>query len=503
MCKIVRRIRDNVHGSIGINKIENLIIEHPAFQRLRHIHQTGLLFYAFPGATHTRFEHSLGTMHLAKTAWQKLSSNQQQLTKKMSCHPNFQEQETPSREIGYNFTVPTIQQCQKVLNSSKLKQILSIAALLHDIGHPPFSHSGEYFLPSRLKFMCFMRKTSYPSYIKKYFEKFYERESQRINHETYSLLVIYHVLSDVRLTDSTIPLTRDVLSVLFPQIKPTEESMPFMRQGQSLCHEILSGDFDVDRMDYLLRDSYNCGVVYGIFDAERILDSLAVYSDPISQNIHLAIRLSGLAAFEDYLRSRHSMYWQLYFHKTAAATDAMIKHLADKLGSWSIPCKVEDYILWDEQKFLEELSREIQHHKEHQRLSELMRGLFQTRRLWKRFYEIIEKKSENSIKKFEYAKNLLEQNSLPYATIISSRQLVEKTKSLGNIDTHYLKLIKSDTDFFPRVYPIESYSELIKQGSSDIAIRRIYTDTENNIHKKTLENLRSHLTNNHSSLIRR
>ena len=101
-------------------------------------------------------------------------------------------------------------------------------------------------------------------------------------------------------------------------------------------------------MDYLLRDSKECESFYGVFDAERILDSLCCYFDPERSGLHAAIHLSGLAAFEDYLRARQSMYLQLYFHKTAVGAEAMMQHLSKKLGSWSLPANVEEYARCDE-----------------------------------------------------------------------------------------------------------------------------------------------------------
>src|SRR5690606_17629086 len=107
-------------------------------------------------------------------------------------------------------------------------------------------------------------------------------------------------------------------------ILPEPDSELVTRHAYELCHELISGELDLDRMDYLLRDSRECGVVYGIFDAGRILDSLCVYFDPRDEKLHVAISLSGLAAFEDYLRARHSMYLQLYFHKSSVAAEAMM-----------------------------------------------------------------------------------------------------------------------------------------------------------------------------------
>ena len=126
----------------------------------------------------------------------------------------------------------------------------------------------------------------------------------------------------------------------------TDPDSPLTKhKSLGLCHELVSGEVDVDRMDYLLRDSKECGVVYGIFDVDRILDSFAVYYHPHKDAFHLAIRFSGLAAFEDYLRSRHSMYLQAYLHKSSVAIEAMLEFIRKQLKEQHLPVKIEEYLL--------------------------------------------------------------------------------------------------------------------------------------------------------------
>ena len=131
-------------------------------------------------------------------------------------------------------------------------------------------------------------------------------------------------------------------------------------------------------MDYLIRDSRECGVVYGVFDVHRILDSLCLYHDAHDNRLHVAINYSGLPAFEDYLRARYSMYLQLYFHKSSVAAEAMIVELRKSLGNFKLPANIENYAALDEYKIHEVMlneAREIED-KEKERVALLLLIIF-------------------------------------------------------------------------------------------------------------------------------
>ncbi|SME96847.1 HD domain-containing protein [Pseudobacteriovorax antillogorgiicola] len=491
--EIVRRIRGNVHGSIDISELEDAVIAHPYFQRLRRIKQLAFLNYVFPGATHTRFEHSLGVMHLAGVAWSKLLANQERLYNTLIRYGEFEEME--KRSTGKDGVIhgrisPTFSLMGKIFQSDYILQALRLAALLHDVGHPPFSHSGERFLPSWTKL-----KEDNPDlspYIKAYVErKIQEFEirgidpsQQSVRHEIYSILMIDKILSHVYLKNPALNIKvdpQDVISLINPGIPPREGSKLKEYQAYDLCRELISGELDIDRMDYLLRDSRECGVVYGVFDVDRILDSLCLYHDDEDQKLHVAINLSGLAAFEDYLRARHSMYLQLYFHKSSVSAEAMMQHLANRLNYWRLPAGVERYSRIDEYNIGETLMSAA---KEHLSESELVLfkkkvdDLLYTRKLWKRVFELSGPRTTISEEHISFAAKLLADKKIPFETIFSGSSLTRFSPRRANQkSSNYLRLIKKDEKQFPRVVPIEDYSDVIT-SNRDIVIHRIYVESE-------------------------
>ncbi len=204
----MKTIRDPIHGQIRLDDTIVKIIDTPQFQRLRRIKQLGFANLVYPGANHTRFEHSLGVMHIASLL-------------------------TDDVEV-------------------------TIAALLHDIGHTPFSHGSERVAKKYLK---------------------YEHE--------------------------------DVKKVIVGELKDVlvEEGLSLSRIARYIkSNPIVSGEIDADRMDYLVRDSHYTGVAYGVFDVERLIDK--IYFD----GKRLIIKSGGLKAAESLLISRYMMYPTVYFH---------------------------------------------------------------------------------------------------------------------------------------------------------------------------------------------
>ena len=226
-------IRDSVYGDIRLNEIEVEVMDNPQFQRLRRIKQLGLISLIYPGANHTRFEHSIGTMHIASKLADKLDLNQ------------------------------------------KDKELVRISALLHDIGHGPFSHVSEGVL-------------SFP-------------------HEELTKYVIENTA------------IRDIIEKKFDIDKIIE-----IINGEGKFGPIVSGELDADRMDYLLRDSHYTGVAYGIIDYERIISNLNL-------NKHLSLDIKGVQAAEGALVSRYFMYPSVYQHHTTRIVNSMFRRGLKKL----------------------------------------------------------------------------------------------------------------------------------------------------------------------------
>ena len=267
-----------VHGSIPVSLQEKAIIDSRFFQRLRFISQLGFSSLVFPGAVHTRFSHSLGAMHLAGKIFNQLIKNS-----------------------------PLIQDIYSRKDLEYFREIIRIAALLHDVGHPPFSHVAETILPQRKEFLRF----SVPGWIIDYQDK-----ENQARHEDYSLALIwyfsvqYHdVLSEQEAKDVIAILSgKEEVGVSFKQFKVS----PF-----PLLRALINGELDADRMDYLIRDSYYAGVTYGTFDLERIIQTVLIKIDEKEKYLQLALDEKGIPSYEDFLLSRKHMFYQVYHHKTS------------------------------------------------------------------------------------------------------------------------------------------------------------------------------------------
>ncbi len=228
-------IKDPIYGFIKTDLIK--LIDHPLFQRLRYIKQNGMCYLIYPGAQHTRFEHSLGCLYLTK----------------------------------------------EVLNRIKLdkdtKNKIRMCALLHDLGHGPFSHTSEFAL--------------------------------KIDHEKQTKEKLKYILEDSTYSHNEIK-----------------------KAFKSKLYELISGDFGTDRMDYLLRDSYYTGVSYGLIDWQLIIKEIKYINNKVCFNKKIE------SSLDNFLLARHFMFKNVYFHKTNIKAELMLEESLKELTKYFKPKEI-------------------------------------------------------------------------------------------------------------------------------------------------------------------
>jgi len=242
----VKSIRDSVHGDLQVEEFEVLLSDTPEIQRLRRIKQLGFTYLVYPGANHSRFEHSIGTMYLAGL-----------LADNLNLEPD-------------------------------VRTLLRVCALLHDAGHGPFSHVSERVLDTS-----------------------HEKLTSRLIKES--------ALGDILSEKYNI---REVIKII---------------GGEGPLGQVISGELDVDRMDYLLRDSYYTGVAYGIIDVERLINNMHLEEE------HLTLKRKGVQAAEAMLLARYFMYPSVYQHHTTRIVNAMFRRCLRRLLETEIISSHEIY----------------------------------------------------------------------------------------------------------------------------------------------------------------
>ena len=275
-------IHDSVHGGIRLEGVSLALLEVPELQRLHSIHQLGLANLVYPGANHTRFEHSLGTFAVAKRI------------------------------------------CSSLQMDAEEARVVECAALLHDVGHLPYSHTLEFVLHDQFG----------------------------IDHAEISRRLIRGegtVLSDADkriLGDySTIPETlekhgvdpKEVARLLEGVVGPSTTQKTLARhRNQAHFNEkrylsqLVVGPVDVDQLDYLKRDAHYTGVAYGVIDLDRLVETMQVF------NGDLVIGRGGLSAIEGMLVARALMFSAVYFHKTVRIAELMLAKAVEKIGKREI-----------------------------------------------------------------------------------------------------------------------------------------------------------------------
>lgn len=486
--EFIGKIRDSLHNTIPFTEPEKVVIDRPEFQRLRRLSQTGFVHYIFPGATHSRFEHSLGAMHVASLLYTSMLSNQRYLLNSLENKFSSISDEMKKDFIDFENKFGSLRQTQSALaaleKSVYLIQCLRFAALLHDCGHGPFSHSSEKFmvtwkdLEQKLEMLDipFWLKEFLKLKIKKMESTDYFHKEKKISHEIFTLFVVARIFQYEKDPFLSPQMGQDICSLIDLSVLPHPEGELHTTGLQTLLHEMISGEIDADRMDYLLRDSMKCGVVYGYFDLERILDSVGFYLNPQTNDYHMAMRKSGISAFEDYLRARHSMYQQVYFHKTATACEAMLECIKKQLLEYHLPIDLNEYLKIDDTTFFHHLKEKTSNQNSNYVLRVLM-DLIYDRKIWKKVYEETTHQNDNqelNLILLSIVRDLKEAG-IPCEMIESSANLtcfspIEKDKESKN----KFKIILKDIHSLRHLEPVEKHSHLANQMDKIVSIRRIF-----------------------------
>lgn len=329
-------IKDPIHGAIELSEGEVEILDSLEFQRLRAIKQLGFAEYSFPGATHNRYIHSVGVMHLAGRAFDSIFRNTE-------------------------FSSPDAR--------ARLRQVTRLGALLHDIGHGPLSHTTEEVMPS-------VEKLDVTAYRHRRLKVDGQR---RATHEDYTIKFV---------TDS--PLA-DLIRLNFPDIQPLHVAclidnellsgddffIDRDRDFRPVLSQVVSSEMDVDRMDYLERDAYFCGTNYGRVELGWLIGNLACHEK--DGKVYLALNRRALYTFDDFLISRHHMYLMVYFHhKSIIYEEMLMKYLTSPDCSYHLPPSIDAYLKCTDYSLYEHLgsvqniwARKIAMRRPHRMLIEL------------------------------------------------------------------------------------------------------------------------------------
>ncbi len=421
-------IADVLYGRIKLNDIEECIISHQYFQRLRRTKHLGFLNLIFPSANHTRFEHSLGVMHLAQDFLEAILNNTDLIANRYDTEDAF-----PELKKRCKYAKGHLKKLNNKKARAKLICVVRLCALLHDIGHGPFSHAFEYATPTWKQ----IKKDNISSL--KQLQPPEAKDDARIKHEQYSVAIVDHLLKDPLIYNCLNKQLRnkEMFYNFYKYVISSGEFSDFdlarlcevekLPEGTAaILKSILSGIIDVDRMDFLYRDSHHAGVKYGIFDIERLKSSLVIWSETTNR-IRLAIRSGGLSSLEHYLFCLYQMYLQIYLHKTENAANAMLIYIQtelEKSDGWKQFRKdylynLRKYCELDDAAYVEHLKKLCA---QNSRLKDVFEALFYKRQLWERQLEVNPTKD---VIPFESIKIALKKRQIVFQDYECGRELLK------------------------------------------------------------------------------
>ncbi|MFE8071701.1 HD domain-containing protein [Marinobacteraceae bacterium S3BR75-40.1] len=324
-------IMDPVHGGIPLHVHEIQIVDHPLFQRLRNICQNDILNLVFPGATHSRFLHSIGVMHVGSRMFRAMIDA-------------YLRERQLSRKVELTFS-----QLDAIDYISK---VIRLACLLHDSGHSSFSH--QFTKAAKIRELMSRPERFDELWKGVDISTFYKQRPEELEHEHYSVRVAHKIFTDIDLADYGVEI-QDVLGVMETTHATPSDTFchhartfwafmagPDAEAGalqhtstpglvMDLLSSIVSGEVDADRADYMLRDGFHSSVTIGGFNLDHLLSNLRFGWTVENPWLGLAVARKGLGALEDFVYSRHQMYRQVYAHKTALGFDWLLREAINEV----------------------------------------------------------------------------------------------------------------------------------------------------------------------------
>lgn len=324
-------IMDPVHGGIPLYRHEIRVIDHPLFQRLRNICQNDILSLVFPGATHSRFLHSIGVMHVGTRMFRSMIDaylREKQLSEK---------------------TDLSLSQLDAI---DYLAKTIRLGCLLHDSGHSSFSH--QFTQARRIRDLMSRADRFEDLWEGVDYSTYHSSQPNELEHEHYSVRVAHEVLADIDVQAAGLN-ARDVIGIMeTTDVQPSEafcnhartfwafiagddahsgalSHADIPRLVMDLLSSIVSGEIDADRADYMLRDGFHSSVTIGGFNLDHLLSNLRFGWDVSEPWLGLAITQKGLGALEDFVYSRHQMYRKVYAHKTALGFDWLLREAINEV----------------------------------------------------------------------------------------------------------------------------------------------------------------------------
>lgn len=396
-------ILDPIHGLIRLSDIEKWFLYQEQFSRLRNIRQNTFVYYVFPSANHSRFEHSIGVMHLATKILENTISNHHSGAYRKAKH------EVNSNTKGFSFlNIDELYSDDAHLKQTHLQE-LRLAALMHDIGHGPFSHKFDSFTLSKRDFLKMVKESTETKTFFPQFDKLLANldDNKKVDHEVVSCLYVLELVNALKKENDDLPnkfigdLKLMVESINAQRIvRLIEPKLDFNGEGKMLAGEIdltnlystiiSSFPLDSDRMDYLLRDGTFSGVKYGVYDISRLLMSFIPIK--IENEGYLSLKESGIDACVRFIESRAHLFNIVYGHKTNVSANTMLDFIFENFEESIIDAKTyqdfkDFYWINSDEYFLRtsipaKLVKSFKNDDVKSTHRELMR-----RRLWKRIWQ--------------------------------------------------------------------------------------------------------------------